>query len=221
MRASRPTAVVCTSSAAAPAPTSTPSSWPTCCNVRSSCRHPPSTSRAAPACRRRQPSAGAGGGRRARVGTFRRTAARSRPHGRRDRGTRGGVPRPLRTHAPRTRRSNVNRTSFNDGWRVRPKGDAFMEFFGGEGPAWEDVQLPHDAMLGGERDADGHWGTGFFPGGMWEYGSRSLRPSRCGTSGSCSNSRASTAAPRCGSTAYSSATGRTATPTSRCRSVST
>ena len=24
-------------------------------------------------------------------------------------------------------------------------------------------------MIGGERDPDGHWGTGYFPGGVWEY----------------------------------------------------
>ena len=61
------------------------------------------------------------------------------------------------------------RTSFNDGWRVRPKVNLFMEMFGGGGQPWEDVQLPHDAMLGGERDPFGHWGTGYFPGGVWEY----------------------------------------------------
>jgi beta-galactosidase len=63
----------------------------------------------------------------------------------------------------------VKRTSFNDDWRVRPKVNLFMELFGSGGQPWQTVQLPHDAMLGSERDPDGHWGTGFFPGGVWEY----------------------------------------------------
>jgi beta-galactosidase len=63
----------------------------------------------------------------------------------------------------------VNRTSFNDGWRVRPKVSHFLELLGGGGQPWEDVTLPHDAMIGGRRDADAHWGNGYFPGGVWEY----------------------------------------------------
>jgi len=63
----------------------------------------------------------------------------------------------------------VIRTSFNDGWRVRPKVNHFLELLGGGGAPWEPVRLPHDAMITGARDADGHWGTGFFPGGVWEY----------------------------------------------------
>ncbi len=63
----------------------------------------------------------------------------------------------------------MNRTPFNDGWRVRPKANPFMEMFGGGRQPSEAVHLPHDAMVGGVRDPDGHWGTGFFPGGMWEY----------------------------------------------------
>ena len=61
------------------------------------------------------------------------------------------------------------RTSFNDDWRVRPKVSHFLELFGGGSAPWETVTLPHDAMLGGRRNPDGHWGTGFFPGGVWEY----------------------------------------------------
>jgi beta-galactosidase len=63
----------------------------------------------------------------------------------------------------------VNRTSFNAGWRVRPKVSHFLELLGGGGQPWEEVTLPHDAMIGGRRDADAHWGNGFFPGGVWEY----------------------------------------------------
>jgi beta-galactosidase len=63
----------------------------------------------------------------------------------------------------------VDRTSFDDGWRVRPKVSHFLELLGGEGEPWEEVTLPHDAMLAGRRDPAGHWGNGFFPGGVWEY----------------------------------------------------
>jgi beta-galactosidase len=50
----------------------------------------------------------------------------------------------------------VKRTSFNDDWLVRPKANLFMEMFGAGGKPWQAVQLPHDAMLGGERDPNGH-----------------------------------------------------------------
>jgi beta-galactosidase len=63
----------------------------------------------------------------------------------------------------------VKRTSFNDGWRVRPKASPFLELLGGAGQPWEAVTLPHDAMIGGRRDPDEHWGNGFFPGGVWQY----------------------------------------------------
>jgi beta-galactosidase len=63
----------------------------------------------------------------------------------------------------------VKRTSFNAGWRVRPKVSHFLELLGGGGQPWDDVSLPHDAMIGGQRDPDAHWGNGFFPGGVWEY----------------------------------------------------
>jgi beta-galactosidase len=63
----------------------------------------------------------------------------------------------------------VIRTSFNDDWRVRPKVSHFLELLGGGNTPWESVRLPHDAMIKGVRDPDGHWGTGFFPGGIWEY----------------------------------------------------
>ena len=46
----------------------------------------------------------------------------------------------------------MNRTSFNDDWRVRPKVNAFMELLGGGAQPWVAVRLPHDAMIGGERD---------------------------------------------------------------------
>ncbi|HEX4531809.1 MAG TPA: glycoside hydrolase family 2 TIM barrel-domain containing protein [Acidimicrobiia bacterium] len=61
------------------------------------------------------------------------------------------------------------RRSFNDGWRFRPKVNAFAELLGGASAPWSPVRLPHDAMLGGARDPEGRAATGFFPGGVWEY----------------------------------------------------
>jgi beta-galactosidase len=63
----------------------------------------------------------------------------------------------------------MKRTSFNDGWRVRPKVSAFQELLGGSGEPWEAVTLPHDAMISGRRDPRGNWANGFFPGGVWQY----------------------------------------------------
>lgn len=70
----------------------------------------------------------------------------------------------------------MKRTSFNDGWRVRPKVNLFLELFGGGGQPWADVTVPHDAMLSGHRDPNGHWGIGYFPGGVWEYEKRFVAP---------------------------------------------
>lgn len=63
----------------------------------------------------------------------------------------------------------MKRTSWNDDWRVRPKVSHFQELLGGAAQPWEAVRLPHDAMIGGRRDPDEHWGNGFFPGGVWQY----------------------------------------------------
>ncbi|HEU5305949.1 MAG TPA: glycoside hydrolase family 2 TIM barrel-domain containing protein [Acidimicrobiia bacterium] len=63
----------------------------------------------------------------------------------------------------------MNRSSFNDDWRVRPKVSHFLELMGGRSEPWHAVRLPHDAMLSGRRDPGEHWGNGFFPGGVWEY----------------------------------------------------
>ena len=62
----------------------------------------------------------------------------------------------------------MKRTSFNDGWNVRPKVSAFLEL-GGELPSWLPVRLPHDAMITSIRgDSEGP-GNAYFPGGTWEY----------------------------------------------------
>ncbi len=61
------------------------------------------------------------------------------------------------------------RTSFNDGWRVRPKVNAFSELIGGSSIPWVPVRLPHDAMITEARDPSGNASAGYFPGGVWEY----------------------------------------------------
>jgi beta-galactosidase len=61
----------------------------------------------------------------------------------------------------------VQRTSFNDGWAVRPK-RSFIDAFGPP-HQWEVVRLPHDAMMSQTRTADAPAAVGYFPGGDWEY----------------------------------------------------
>lgn len=62
------------------------------------------------------------------------------------------------------------RTSFNEGWRVRPKAGLFAEL-SGEPVAFKPVTLPHDAMIERERhpDTPGGPAAAFFPGGVYEY----------------------------------------------------
>jgi beta-galactosidase len=62
----------------------------------------------------------------------------------------------------------MRRTSFNDGWIVRAKGNRFAERMG-TAAEWEPVTLPHDAQIGTERLPTATAATGFFPGGVWEY----------------------------------------------------
>ncbi|WP_329791897.1 glycoside hydrolase family 2 TIM barrel-domain containing protein [Lentzea sp. DG1S-22] len=61
------------------------------------------------------------------------------------------------------------RQQFSDGWAFRAKVNEFAELSRSV-PA-EPVTLPHDAVIGTQRDAgmDGGAATGFFPGGVWEY----------------------------------------------------
>ncbi|MET7334704.1 glycoside hydrolase family 2 TIM barrel-domain containing protein [Nonomuraea sp. NPDC005650] len=60
------------------------------------------------------------------------------------------------------------RTSFNDNWQVRPKVNPFAELAGQTVP-YEEVTLPHDAMIGQERTAAGEGAGAYFPGGVYEY----------------------------------------------------
>ncbi|MBB2946523.1 beta-galactosidase [Actinoplanes lutulentus] len=62
----------------------------------------------------------------------------------------------------------MHRTSFNEGWEFRPKVNPFAELSGASAP-WETVTLPHDAMIGQDRDPAGDPANAYFPGGTWEY----------------------------------------------------
>ena len=60
------------------------------------------------------------------------------------------------------------RTSFNDGWQVRPKVSLFAELSGARAP-FQPVVLPHDAMIGQPRSASASGACAYFPGGVFEY----------------------------------------------------
>ncbi|MEU8138896.1 glycoside hydrolase family 2 TIM barrel-domain containing protein [Streptodolium elevatio] len=60
------------------------------------------------------------------------------------------------------------RSAFNRGWEVRPRSGPFAEFMGPPAP-YVEVTLPHDAMLGRERNPGGTATLGFFPEGAYEY----------------------------------------------------
>lgn len=63
----------------------------------------------------------------------------------------------------------TTRTSFNDGWFVKPKTSFFAELRPGTRAAVE-VRLPHDALLDGPRvPSDDGSSTGYVPGGAFSY----------------------------------------------------
>jgi beta-galactosidase/beta-glucuronidase len=64
----------------------------------------------------------------------------------------------------------VIKQPFNDDWRWRPKRNPFLEMTGPPNE-WQEVTLPHDALIGTERGPDVAPGppTGFYPGGVFEY----------------------------------------------------
>ncbi len=71
----------------------------------------------------------------------------------------------------------MQRESFNDGWRVRPRVNPFAEMFSpGTGADWADVTLPHDAMLTAGRDPGNEHALGYFAGGEWQYEKRFTPP---------------------------------------------
>ena len=61
------------------------------------------------------------------------------------------------------------RTSFNEGWEFRLKANSFLELRGMASP-FQPVTLPHDAMIGRERDPAAGGASAYFPGGVYEYG---------------------------------------------------
>ncbi|MCU1528161.1 MAG: glycoside hydrolase family 2 sugar binding [Frondihabitans sp.] len=67
-------------------------------------------------------------------------------------------------------------TLFNDGWSARPKISGFVDLLGGIEAS--PVTLPHDAMIGFERDSVTGEGpsTAFFPGGVVEYQKSFIAP---------------------------------------------
>lgn len=64
----------------------------------------------------------------------------------------------------------MTRTSFNDGWMVRPKVSPYAQLQGAQ-EAGVEVTLPHDAIIGQPRSQDGtsHGRNAYFPGGNFEY----------------------------------------------------
>lgn len=64
----------------------------------------------------------------------------------------------------------MSKTLFNAGWAFRTKMSAFAELGGATGQ-WTDIDLPHDALIGVERQADAPSGaaTGYAPSGAFEY----------------------------------------------------
>ncbi|GAA0998569.1 glycoside hydrolase family 2 TIM barrel-domain containing protein [Acrocarpospora macrocephala] len=64
----------------------------------------------------------------------------------------------------------MSRSPFNCGWQFREKFNAFAEL-GRVTIPYQDVALPHDAMIGRGRDPQLHLGAGtaYFPGGAYEY----------------------------------------------------
>jgi len=63
----------------------------------------------------------------------------------------------------------MQRTSFNDGWQVRPRANMFAELMGSGSEPPVGVTLPHDAMIDGTRSPDGNHALGYFAEGDWEY----------------------------------------------------
>jgi beta-galactosidase len=62
----------------------------------------------------------------------------------------------------------MKRFPFHDGWQFREKVSPFAELTGAVVP-YQEVRLPHDAMIGRARTPGGHAATAFFPGGAYQY----------------------------------------------------
>ena len=62
----------------------------------------------------------------------------------------------------------MRRIPFNRGWEVRPQANRFAESVGTAHP-WRAVTLPHDATIDQDRAPAHGAGSGYFPGGVYEY----------------------------------------------------
>jgi beta-galactosidase len=62
----------------------------------------------------------------------------------------------------------MRRIPFNHGWEIRPHANRFAETMG-TAPPWRSVTLPHDATLDKDRASAHGAGSGYFPGGVYEY----------------------------------------------------
>lgn len=62
----------------------------------------------------------------------------------------------------------MERSAFVTGWQFREKLNRFAELRR-TADDWTDVVLPHDAVIGRERDPEGSAAVGFWPGGVWQY----------------------------------------------------
>lgn len=68
--------------------------------------------------------------------------------------------------------------SFNEGWMVRKGVADPFEFVGGQGAAWKSVTLPHDGLIGEERDPAAASGkqSGYYPAGAFTYAKTFFAP---------------------------------------------
>jgi beta-galactosidase len=63
----------------------------------------------------------------------------------------------------------VTRQRWNDGWAYRPKVNSLWDLAGAGATTWQEVMLPHDAMIHGTRTPQAGSATGYHEGGVWEY----------------------------------------------------
>jgi hypothetical protein len=69
----------------------------------------------------------------------------------------------------------MKRIPFTDDWQYREKVNPFAELGGAVAP-YVDVTLPHDAMIGRERDPEGDGAVAYFPGGAYQYRTTFVAP---------------------------------------------
>jgi len=69
----------------------------------------------------------------------------------------------------------VKRIPLTDGWQFREKVNPFAELAGAVTP-YQDIRLPHDAMIGRDRSPDLTPAAAYFPGGVYQYRKALTRP---------------------------------------------